>query len=354
MKVLAFTRYTRLGASSRLRTYQYIDLLQERNIEVTQSPLLRDNYLYRFYKSYRHNWYELITDYMKRMVILFTVNHYDVIWIEKELFPYFPAIFERLFNLFNIKYIVDYDDALFHHYESSNNPFKRAIRHKYRIIMRLSSCVVCGNDYLAYYAKISGASNITVIPTVLNLIHYPNIPSVNQPLFNNCITIGWIGTSYTVKYLQLILPVLQNLSKLYSLRLLVVGATLSYPGINIVCKEWSEQNEFDYIQQMDIGIMPLFNEPFERGKCGYKLLQYMACKKPVVASAVGVNVNIVLQGHCGFLAKCNSDWFKSIKALITTHELRKTMGANGRQLVENKYSLAVPIQQLSGIIQKLK
>lgn len=339
MRILLLTRYSRLGASSRIRFLQYVTALRALGIEVEVSPLLCDNYIRRLYVRKPLSLLEMGKDYFRRFSRLITARRYNLVWLEKELFPNMPAWFEQVLAGMGVRYVVDYDDAIFHNYDLSSNPLKRSLAHKIDTVMGCSSLVVCGNEYLADRARAAGAPNIRIIPTVIDLDLY----TVAAAPVREGIIVGWIGSPSTVKYLESLVPALTQLSKEYPVRLRVIGADFSSPGLVVECIEWSEESEVREIQEFDIGVMPLLDSPWEQGKCGYKLIQYMACGLPVVASPVGVNREIVKQGVNGYLAAAPTDWTAALRTLCADSERRRTMGTNGRQLVEQKYSLQVTV-----------
>jgi len=332
MKVLALTRYSRLGASSRLRTFQYVPFCAKLGVDIKIFPLLGDDYLGRFYEGNPLNWLEIFKSYFFRLKLLLTSNKYDLLWIEKELFPNLPAWFEQILNSLGIRYIVDYDDAIFHNYDSSRNPFKRMLSEKIDKVMRAADVVICGNEYICEKAIIAGARKTEILPTVIDLERYKVL---DVPLRNRLV-IGWIGSPYTVKYLNLVAPALQILAKEIPFQLRVIGADFAIEGVNVECHPWREDLEVAHIHEFDVGIMPLPDSPFERGKCGYKLIQYMACGKPVVASPVGVNKKIV-SNDVGILALDKADWVKALRLLFLNRGDGITMGRQGRIVVEGKY-----------------
>lgn len=347
-KILLLSKYSRLGASSRLRTQQYIPYLAGSNIEVTVAPLFDDAYLETIYNKKNLSKISLIKMLLSRVAILFTAKNYDLLWIEKELLPYCPAFFELLLKVFGIKYVVDYDDAIFHNYDLSNNRLiKFCLSNKIDKVMKYSTVVVAGNEYLAERARNAGAKNIRVIPTVIDISRYPAKSSIAKRKF----TIGWIGSPSTQKYVVDLYESLVKLSDKVDFSLLLVGATKDIieklPGLDVQCFDWNESLEVAHINKMDVGIMPLVDGPWELGKCGYKLIQYMACSKPVIASPVGVNIKIVNNNQCGLLAKSEQEWFDALLKLAQDKQLRVKYALNGRKAVEDTYCIQ---QQLLNLL----
>lgn len=347
MRVLALSRYGRLGASSRMRIYQYVPALQAMGIEVEVSPLLSDNYIKRLYAEQMTNWLGVFHDYLMRTIHLLSAKKFDLLWIEKELFPNLPAWFEQALHALNVRYVVDYDDAIFHNYDLSSHPAKRLLIDKIDKVMRHSAMVVCGNAYLAERARSAGARHVEIIPTVIDLDRY----EVGGPISRDHFVIGWIGSPSTAKYLDLVAPALKVLAAEFPLRLRVIGARFSWPGLDVDCRSWAEDSEAEEIQDFDIGIMPLIDSSWERGKCGYKLIQCMACGKPVIASPVGVNREIVVDGGNGYLASMDDEWIQAFRALFLDAQDRVAMGAQGRGFVEEKYCLQVTAPRLAQLFQ---
>jgi glycosyltransferase involved in cell wall biosynthesis len=337
MKVLALTRYGRLGASSRMRTYQYVPIWQAMGIDVQVAPLLGDDYIKRLYAKQATDWFAVINDYLRQAIKVFNSRKFDLLWIEKELFPNLPAWFEQALSMLNIRYVVDYDDAIFHNYDLSRHPVKKLLRDKIDKIMRNSVLVICGNAYLAERAHSAGSRRVEIVPTVVDLDRYTVVTSKKHSM----LVVGWIGSPTTVKYLDVVLPALKIVATEFPLQLRVTGAQFVTPGLNVDCRSWAEEAEINEIQDFDIGIMPLTETPWERGKCGYKLIQYMACGKPVVASPVGVNSEIVGHGINGYLASTVEEWVQAFRVLNFDIQKRLDMGAKGRRLVEEKYCLQI-------------
>ena len=347
MKILLLSKYSRAGASSRLRSLQYLSKLESAGFDVTVSNLFDNDYLSGLYGQGRRSRLLIIKLYLKRFADLVRLYRYDLLWIEKEVFPYFPAIIERLLSRFGKPYIVDYDDAIFHNYDLSKNPIlNKVLGRKIDVVMRNSSCVVAGNAYLASRAQAAGARCVKIVPTVVDHARYiPRCDSIaGRPI------IGWIGSPTTEKYVVGIRETLVEVCKTHNASLLLVGATQDvvdqFPGIEVEVVPWSENTESELIGRMDIGIMPLVDGPWEKGKCGYKLIQYMACAVPVIASPVGVNVEIVSSTHSGYLADTSAEWGSALDSLLASPERRKDMGGAGRIAVENQYCLEVQAPQL--------
>jgi glycosyltransferase involved in cell wall biosynthesis len=353
VKILLLTRYDRLGASSRLRALQYLPYFRSLGWKVDPEPFFSDDYLHNLYAA-KSTWKHALLAYLRRILALTRVGGYDLVWVEKEILPFFPAVAERLLNALNIPYMVDYDDALFHRYDLHRFwPVRTFLGRKIDKVMRHASLVVAGNDYLAQRARNAGASRIEIVPTVIDLERYP-APDTEQEKSNQDLIVGWIGTPKTSRYLHPLQSVFESLQSRFNVRFAAVGASKESLGdLPVEPWPWTEDTEVDSIRQFDVGIMPLEDSPWERGKCGYKLIQYMACGLPVVASPVGVNTEIVEPGVNGFLASGNDQWQESLASLLADAESRKEMGKNGRSKVESRYCLQVQAPRLEKLLQQL-
>lgn len=338
--IFAFTRYTTLGASSRMRLFQYLPRLAAAGVRVEVNALLDDRYLRRLYSG-RRSPSSVLIGYAARLwsvlAILRPGSRPDCVWIEKELWPWVPAWIECAV-LSSHSYVLDLDDATFHFYDKHRFKLLRLwFGRKIDRLMRQASVVTVGSPYLAERAAAAGARDVRVIPTAVQLERYVAKNQSND-LNATELVIGWIGTPATAHYLQVVLPALRELGRAHSIRLKVVGARVpSVDGVAIDCVDWTEESEVTEILKMDVGIMPLIDSPWERGKCGYKLIQYMACGLPVVASPVGVNSIIVTPGINGELAVDKQEWVAALSRLITEPWLRATYGRNGRRTVEQRY-----------------
>jgi glycosyltransferase involved in cell wall biosynthesis len=292
----------------------------------------------------------MVMAYISRIARLANSRSFDLLWIEKELLPWLPALAESLLAGQGISYVVDYDDAIFHRYDMHENPLIRALLGKSSdAVMRHATTVVVGNDYLAERARRAGASRIEYLPSVVDINRYSAGGKTDKRF-----RIGWIGSPITVPYVGLIRDALEEASKKIDARLVLVGAGDQdpLPGLEKDILPWSEDSEVANIQSFDVGIMPLPDGPFERGKCGYKLVQYMACGLPVIASPVGVNTRIVEQGKTGFLASSNADWVQALVMLSRNANMRNELGKAGRKKIEQEYSLQVAAPRLLEILTK--
>lgn len=352
LNVLMLTKYERNGASSRYRSLQYLEHFRRSGIQCTVSPLFSAGYLDHKYDRGATSKYEATTAFFRRVWAVIRARRFDLVVLQYELIPYFPAVFERLLAASGVRYIVDYDDALFHQYDRHRSGFVRMLfAGKIAAVMRNSVAVVAGNDYLAGYACEAGASQVEVIPTVVDLSRYPSSTPVADA---DTFTIGWIGSPSTAKYLQLVAPALAQMGNSEATRIKLVGSgPVDIAGARTDIISWEEKTEVRAIGTFDVGLMPLSDEPWTRGKCGFKLIQYMACGLPTVASPVGVNQQIVSHGETGFLVKDTDSWVAALTTLRRDVQLRYRLGRAGRDKVEKQYCLEVTAPSWIALLREI-
>jgi glycosyltransferase involved in cell wall biosynthesis len=341
MKILVLTRYDSLGASSRIRILQYLPYLQMKGFTLDVHPLFDNNYVQSLQHSKR-NLFSVFYSYLSRMYLLLFSKKYDLVWIEKEIFPWIPYSIERVFLKKHSQYVIDYDDAVYHWYDQSKNKvINFLLKNKHKFLIQQSSSVIVGNSYLKNYAVNAGAQSIIFLPTSINLIKYEKLDAGRQSRNQRRAVIGWIGQQSTAHNLVGLQPILSELVCAKKASFCLIGIDGKFLNIPVHSIPWSESHEVQDILKFDIGIMPLQDEPFERGKCGYKLIQYMACGIPVIGSGVGENKNIIKHGTNGFIANTPSEWREYLTLLINDEKLRADMGLAGKKIVMEKYSTKV-------------
>lgn len=320
---------------------QYRPYLEAADFEVELKSFFNADYLPSLYAG-RKSSSAIWRSYAGRLRDLFQAKgQADLIWLEKEALPWLPSVLEGNLLPSGVPIVSDFDDAVFHRYDMHRFKLVRTmLGRKFAHVMKNSACVFAGNGYLADYARRAGASTVEIVPTVVDLEQYrmKGVKGVDsEPV------IGWIGSPSTWREcVEPFLPVFRSIASTSGARIDAVGASMAYgEDKNIHFVPWTEEGEIERIHAMDIGVMPLPDTPWMRGKCGYKLIQYMACGIPVVASPVGVNTEIVEHGVNGFLAETPEDWVRALKTLIDNGDLRKKMGEEGRRRVEENYSLQV-------------
>jgi glycosyltransferase involved in cell wall biosynthesis len=351
IKILFLPRYGASGPSSRHRFYQYFKIIESHKLNFRVSPFFRDNYINQLYMYGRKSISEVIFSYLRRLLILFTVSGYDLVVIEYELLPYFPAVFEKLLRIFKINYIVDYDDAIFIRYQENKNRLLRAILpRKIEKVIKYARKVITGNRYLYDYAK-NINDNVHIIPTVVSHIKFDEVPNPEKKVR---FILGWNGSPSSSKYLIPFINLFRTLdSNGIQINLMGFDEKLKYhfEGININWIKWSEDSEIKEMKKFTAGMMPLDDDMWTRGKCGFKLIQYMACKLPVIASPVGINKELIDSGINGFLAAGFDDWMNSVLYLANNPEEAALMGQRGYTKFREKYSLEAVSGQYVSIIK---
>ncbi len=350
MRVAAFAKYDREAASTRQRILQYLPWLEQAGIHVDVHSLLDDDYVRSLASGHPPSRAAIVQAYARRFTEISRTRSADLLWIYAELFPWLPAPFERLAFGAGKPVLYDYDDAFFHPYDDHSNPLtRRLLGGKLDPLISGAAVVCAGNAYLRDHAARLN-SNTIVLPTVVDTDQYrPPALRTESPL-----TIGWIGSPSTWAFVRPYLPMLADLFRSRGVRFSAVGAgaaaaTDRFDGLDFTA--WSEAGEIASVQAMDIGIMPLPEEPWARGKSGYKLVQYMACGLPLVASPVGVNSTIVEDDVTGFLATGPAEWRAALDRLIADPALRASLGRAGRQKAVEYYSLQSQAPRLIEIMK---
>lgn len=337
LRGLVFAKYGDLAASTRQRFVQAMPYLAQQGITLDIAPLFDNAYLALLFTKGKRRKLAIVHAYVRRLITLLRCSNYDFIFVQYELFPYLPGWFESLLRRTKKPIFYDMDDAIFHQYDNHPNPWvRRLLGRKLVPLLQQIDTAFCGNAYLQAYVA-PYCTRTEIIPTTLDTTLF--VPLADKPA-NHPPILGWIGSPSTWNYCAPLLDVIASFTDEARLSALIIGAGhKAQARTNFEFCDWVEANEVLDIQRMDIGIMPVPDEPWARGKCGYKLIQYMACGIPVIASPVGVNSDIVTHGVNGFLASTEAEWRAAIEHLVRDEALRKRMGEAGRKTVEARYSI---------------
>lgn len=239
------------------------------------------------------------------------------------------------------KLVYDFDDSIWINTVSKSNRWFSFLKNANKVgrIIRFSDYVIVGNSYLAEYAR-QFNENVRIIASTIDTDVYSMKGTANE----KTVVIGWSGSFTTIEHFKIIEPVLLKIKMFYRsrVRFMVIGDE-SYVNsdLNIIGVAWNAESEVFDLHKMDIGIMPLPDDEWTRGKCAMKGLQYMGAGIPTVMSPVGVNREVIQDGENGFLAATDEEWFLKLSALIDSIELRKKMAVNGRETIEKKFSVKV-------------
>ena len=333
-----------VAPGQRFRFEQYLALLEAHGFTVKVFPFLSAELNELLYKpgNYPKKIGGVLTGFIRRMIALPQILSANWVFIFREATPLGPPVFEWIITqVFRKKIIYDFDDAIWLPNTSEENKIISWLKWhgKVKAICRWSYRVSCGNDYLASFAKEFNKS-VVINPTTIDTEILHNASLYPSEKNESMVTIGWTGSHSTLPYLELVGPAIRALSDKYAnLRFLVISDKA--PTWNLRCLEfrpWSKETEIRDLLAIDIGIMPLPDDAWARGKCGFKALQYMSLGKPALVSPVGVNVTIVDDGSNGYYCSTDAEWMSNLEFLITRKEVCVSMGAKGREKVINHYS----------------
>jgi glycosyltransferase involved in cell wall biosynthesis len=337
MKVLFLTQTCELGPSSRYRVYQLLPWLKKLGVDCEVSPAIDDALYRRLYlnlpvRTSRAGAFS--ATWRRRRHDLDRVNDFDIVFVQKGVFPGLYSGFEK--KLAARKPLVfDFDDAIWLPRVGGSRALQSLHREAaIQDVLRCARAVIAGNDFLAEYASRFNKT-VTVVPSSISLEDYPQAP--------NSSLVGWIGSRTTLPYLKPLKPAFDALG--ITPRVIASGDPSSL-GFDTDFHPWRLETERSELSQLGIGVAPLPDTPWERGKCGVKLLQYMACGIPVVASPVGVNSKIVTHGVNGLLANYIEDWAPAIHSLMIDPKLRQRLGAAGRDTIEKRFH----VQRAAGAV----
>ena len=352
MHILFLTPYPiRQAPSQRFRFEQYFEFLEEKGYKWTIRSFLGQKAWENLYhkRAARKKLAGILTGFLRRGYHLFEVPAYDLIFIHREVAPVGPPVFEWIIaKIFKKRIIYDFDDAIWLEDPSEKDTLLARLKWKSKVgrICRWSWKVSCGNDYLCEFARRYNR-RVTLNPTTIDTekVHDPKLvtPSAfgRSPLERGSVVrVGWTGTHSTLVYLKPVIPMLQKLEEKFPLEFLVIAnhkPDFSLKSLKFI--PWQKETEIEDLLQLDIGIMPLTDDEWSKGKCGFKALQYLALEIPAVVSPIGVNDRIVLDETNGFLCDTPEDWYSKLSLLIKDETLRKTMGLAGRKHVEDHFSV---------------
>lgn len=327
--------------SQRFRFEQYFEALDKNEICYEVSSFINKSTWDILYKP-GHIFKKvsgIFSGFLHRFWILRKVTSYDFIFIHREASPIGPPMFEWVISkILKKKVIFDFDDAIWLPNTSENNKIVAAIKwhSKTASICQWSYKISCGNEYLKKYA-LNFNQNVVLNPTTIDTLNHHN-QTINYDL--DFPVMGWTGTHSTIKYLDKIIPVLDKLSKDHSFKFIVISnrkPEFDLKGLEYI--PWNKSSEIEDLCKINIGIMPLEEDQWSEGKCGFKGLQYMSLGIATIMSPVGVNKSIIQDGINGFLAQDEKEWLRKLKELIEDKNLRKKLGQAGKQTIEKHFSV---------------
>lgn len=343
MKRILFIAPLRLNRapSQRFRFEQYLQFLTENDYEYTFSNLITLKNDKTFYSKGKPliKLLLLVKFYIQRMRDVYRAKNYDIVFVQREAYYLGTVFFERMFAK-RSKLVFDFDDSIWLSNVSDANKRYNWLKNpqKTSSIISHADMVFAGNQYLADYAS-NFNKNIRIIPTTIDTEEYKRIQFKTKA---SSICIGWSGSITTIQHFEFAIPFLTIIKEKYGERISIkVIGDGSYVNEKLKTKSlpWIKEDELKELSTFDIGIMPLPDDEWAKGKCGLKGIQYMALEIPTIMSPVGVNAEIIQDGENGYLATSIEEWVERISLLIESEELRKKIGKNGRQTVIEKYSV---------------
>jgi glycosyltransferase involved in cell wall biosynthesis len=330
-----------VSPGQRFRFELYKELLEENGFKITTQSFLDTEGYQIIHKpgAFLPKIWAVLKGYLKRIAQLFIINRFSYIFLQREAALLGPPVFEWLYvKVFRKKVIYDFDDAIWVPHISDNNSLFLKFKSvsKIKSICKWAYKVSAGNEYLCSYAR-KYSDKVVFNPTCVDTDKKHNILSNHDV---SRITIGWTGSFSTLKYLDMLQPVLQRLQKKYDFDIKVIcNQSPALQLNNVIYIPWSPGKEVEELASCQIGLMPLTDDEWTEGKCGFKLVQYLSLEIPAISSTVGVNKTIIEDNVNGFLCNTDEDWYNAIEKMIIDRDMRKRMGKEGRNKIIKQYSL---------------
>jgi glycosyltransferase involved in cell wall biosynthesis len=355
-KIFFFTKYSVKGPSSRYRTFNYVPYFEE-YFDCKVFNLFDDFYIEALYsRAKKVTAGYLFKRYLRRVFqIIFHCERSAVVVVEYELFPYFFSVFEYILKAKGCKIILDYDDAIFHNYDSSGNKVVRfLLADKIPSISRIADHIITGSPYLTDFFK-KYIPTVTEIPTSIDFDKYVHAPEMDVRA--GVFSVGWLGSNSTSKNLIELIPAFQEISAKYDSVLfqfcgISPDVAAQFKNFRFEILEWSPLNELELLKRIQVGIMPLEMNPFNNGKCGFKLIQYMAMGKPTISTPLAANIKIDHQNG-NLFATSYEEWVKEIEYAFENYESFKEVGKKNQITVRKDYSIQMNYLKYIEIFKKI-
>jgi len=356
LRVLAMVPYP-LGTApgQRYRIEQWAPYLREMGIDLTfrsfAGPALND----ALYRPGRHARKALLMGKAWLVALGYAARYaagFDVVFLYREASLMGPALLERLVRARNSRLVFDFDDAIWQRYVSPSNRHLSYLKApgKTRTICRIAAAVTVGNEHLAQYARRYN-QHVSVVPSTVSLIEYR--PAAGR-MAAEVPVVGWTGSHSSLQYLKLVQGPLQALAQRRRFKLRVIGVEgFTMAGVDVESLPWRAETEVQDLWPMDVGIMPLTEDPWTLGKCAMKAIQYLAIGVPAVVSPVGANKDVVEHGVTGFHARGEGEWLRALEQCLDDAPLRARMGEAGRRLVAARYSAESQVPRLAAVLRSL-
>ncbi|HEV7334084.1 MAG TPA: glycosyltransferase family 4 protein [Flavisolibacter sp.] len=331
-----------ISPSQRFRIEAYKELLAQHNIEYIFQPFLSEKARGFIYKKGHllKKVAAVFAGFLRRFAGVYKYRHVDFVFVQREASPVGPPVFEWLYaKVLGKKLIYDFDDAIWISNVTEGNQLAGYVKCYWKVafICKWAYKVSVGNRYLGEYAARYN-QRVVYNPTCVDTQrkYVPVVSTEEHP-----VTIGWTGSHSTLPCLSPILPVIKKLQQAHTFRFMVIcDRSPSFDNIAVTFQPWQSVTEISNLSQFDIGIMPLEKDAWSEGKCGFKIIQYMALGIPALASPVGVNKEIIDHGINGYLCETEEEWECYLTELLFDCEKRKSFGGHGRKKIEARYSVA--------------
>ncbi len=354
IRVLALSPIPEEGAGCRFRVSQYIPYLEANGFTVAVEPFYTPDFFRLVYRPghFLRKTAGFTKLVRRRLEVVRSLQDYDLVLLYREAIPIGPPWIERAIAKRGLPIVLDFDDAIFLRSVSEANRAIAFLKNPARVaeVIRLSRHVIVGNTFLAEYAKDFNPA-VTIVPTVVDTTKF--VPRADRAMPPSGPVVGWIGSPTTYHYLESMAGLLREAASRHQFTLKISGAgkAVRFDGVAVQDVPWSTSREVELFSTCDIGIYPLSDDDWARGKCGFKAIQFMACGVPVVAAAVGVNREIIRDGENGFLASTHGEWATKLERLLTDPALRERFAAAGRRTIEQHYALHVTAPQIERILR---
>ena len=341
MKVLFLTQYPRQGPSSRYRVYQLLPWLRENDVDCDVRSLIAEED-YDWVRRKGHvvsKSFLMCRSWVSRLIQTIRSGHYDLVYILKTAFPIGPPIFETILSKNSTPFVVDYDDAIYLQQESVDHRFLDGLKstHYFNKVLQMADGVIVPNEFLRRHSEKLNR-NVFLVPEAEDTERLVPRPSHSN---NGSLIVGWVGSPSTAQYLDLIAPSLQRLCKNFpQVKCRFIGGQWSKEGVRTEFVPWSMEKETENLQSLDIGLMPLTDTDWSRGKSGCKLRQYMSVGVPGVASRVGYNCELIQSADHGLLVDNDQDaWYSALSNLVLNPDFRNKIAIAARTRVENEFAI---------------